>query len=166
MNQRYGESMLKLTIYHNIHLTRQEIYDLYEGKEIVTVGVAVPTWFINKITSEPANEVFCNYYLKNPKKEIPIRIVSDGYEITLPYREAKKYDTKNKITKSNNDLEDMYLKSIKEISCKNLLDPADGGSGFLNYRELNKIKVRNKELDIMHYIIISRVENLIESIGN
>jgi hypothetical protein len=158
--------MLRLTIYHNIHLTRDQIYDLHQGEDVTTVGVSVPTWFLNKITSEPANEVFCKYYLKNPKKEIPIKIMADGYEITLPYREAKVYDPKNKITKEEDDLEDMYLKSIKEISCKNLLDPSDGGCGFLNYRELNKIKVRNKELDIMHYIVITKIENLIESIGN
>lgn len=157
--------MLKLTIYHNIHLTREQIYDLNEGKDIECVGIAVPTWFINKITSEPANEVFCKYYLKNPKKEIPIKILHDGFEITLPYREAKNYNQKHKLLKDDNDLENMYLRSIKEISCKNLLDPIDGGSGFLNYRELDKVKVRNKELDIMHYVVISKIEQLIESIS-
>lgn len=158
--------MLRLTIYHNIHLNREQIYNLNEGKDIESVGVAVPTWFVNKITSEPANEVFCKYYLKNPKKEIPIKILNDGYEITLPYREAKKHNLKPKDPNNDNDLENMYLRSIKEISCKNLLDPVDGGCGFLNYRELNKVKVRNKELDIMHYIVISRVEQLIDSISS
>ena len=153
--------MLRLTVYHSIHLTREQIYSLESGKDVVTVGVSVPTWFIKKITSEPANEVFCKYYLQNPKKEIPIKILEDGYQVTLPYREAKQYDPLAKST--HNDLDDMYFKSIKEISCKNLLDPPDGGCGFLNYRELNKVKVRGKELNIMHYVVIKRIEELIQS---
>jgi len=58
--------MLNLTIQHFIHLARDQRYALHEGIELVVVGVSIPVWFLDKVTSEPAKEVFCRYYLKNP----------------------------------------------------------------------------------------------------
>lgn len=135
--------MLKLTINHNIYVSREQSYLLHEGKEIIIIGASVPVWFYNKVSSEPAIEVFCKYYIKNPKKETPIKILEDGYEINLPFE-------KNII---NN----------KEISSKSLLDIRDGGSEFLNYRELNKVLVKDKTLSIMHYVTINRLEKIEKS---
>jgi hypothetical protein len=132
--------MLKLTINHNIYVSREQSYLLHQGKEIITIGASVPVWFYNKVSSEPAIEVFCKYYIKNPKKEIPIKILEDGYEINLPFEE-KSIDS-------------------KEISSKSLLDICDGGSEFLNYRELNKVLVKDKTLSIMHYVTINRLEKI------
>jgi hypothetical protein len=132
--------MLKLTINHNIYVSREQSYLLHQGKEITTIGASVPVWFYNKVSSEPAIEVFCKYYIKNPKKEIPIKILEDGYEINLPFEE-KSIDS-------------------KEISSKSLLDICDGGSEFLNYRELNKVLVKDKTLSIMHYVTINRLEKI------
>lgn len=163
--------MLRLTIHHNIHLNREQRYALHKGEDISVVGVSIPIWFIKKGTSEPANEIFCNYYLKNPKKEIPIKILDDGYEITLPYREGKTLpitdeDWRKMNLKNPDVLDDMYLKTVREVSSKNLLDVEDGGSdGFLNYRELNKVIIKEKELNIMHHITINKIENLLESMN-
>jgi len=66
--------------------------------------------------------------------------------------------------KNPNKLEDMYVKTVKEVSSKNILDIEDGGSAFLNYRELNKVMIKNKELNIMHHITINKIENLIDSL--
>jgi hypothetical protein len=154
--------MLRLTIYHNIHLTKDQVYDLHNGKNIKVVGVSIPIWFIGKLTSEPANEVFCNYYLKNPKQETPIKILQDGYEISLPYYMGATTTVATAMDNLTN-LKSIHSKSAKEVSSKNLLDIIDGGSEFLNYRELDKINVNNKELSIMHYVVINRMQKLQES---
>lgn len=156
--------MLSLTIHHNIHLTKQQRYALHEGQDIVVVGVSIPVWIADKMTSEPAKEVFCNYYLKNPKEEIPIRILDDGYEITIPYREGKDLNLSNEEWRELNmndpeKLQEMYENLESEVSSKNLLDIEDGGSEFLNYRELNKVPSEDKFLNIMHHIVISKMEN-------
>ena len=159
--------MLRLTIHHNIHLTREQRYALHNGEDLNVIGVSIPIWLIKKGTSEPANEIFCRYYLKNPKIDTPIKIFDDGYEISLPYREGKKIYISDKEWRelNSNDpekLEDMYVKTIKEVSSKNILDIKDGGSEFLNYRELNKVMIKKKELNIMHHITINKIENLID----
>ena len=62
--------MLSIAIHHNIWLTRDQRYAIHDGAEIVVVGVSIPVWVHNnKVTSEPAKEVFCKYYLKNPKQD-------------------------------------------------------------------------------------------------
>jgi hypothetical protein len=155
--------MLRLTIYHNVHLTKDQVYDLHDGKEIVAVGVSMPIWFVGKLTSEPANEVFCKYYLKNPKQEKPIKILEDGYEITIPHHLGESPDI-HEAMENLTKLEKINAKTKKEVSSKNLIDIADGGSEFLNYRELDKVIVNNKELSIMHYVVINRMQKLEESL--
>lgn len=162
--------MLSLTIHHNIHLTREQRYSLHEGNDVATIGISVPVWHSEKLTSEPAKEVFCWYYLKNPRKEIPIRILTDGYEICLPYREGQgltisdeEYRALN--THDPDKLRDLLSQTIQEVSSKKLIDMKDGGSGgFLNYRELNKVPRNEGTLSIMHHIVISKVEDLTNSI--
>lgn len=161
--------MLQLIIHHNIHLTRDQRYSLHNDNDIKVIGVSVPVWNYDRLTSEPAKEVFCNYYLKNPKKEIPIKILDDGYEISIPYREGIGLNITNEewfeLLKNNPyKLESMYKQTIQEISSKNLLDLKDGGCGCINYRESNKIKREKDTLSIMHYVCIYSIEDLILSI--
>ena len=60
--------MLSLAIHHNLWLTRDQRYAVHNGIELVIVGVSVPVWVANqKSTSEPAQEIFCKYNLKNKK---------------------------------------------------------------------------------------------------
>lgn len=162
--------MLRLNIYHNIHLTKEQRYDLHAGKDMKVTGVSVPVWFLGTATSEPAQEVFCNYYLKNPKKEIPIKILNDGYEINLPYRPSSMPEISDEEWRDLNlnnpkKLNKIYESYKKEVSSKNLLDICDRGSKFLNYRELNKIFIKEKELNIMHHITIGDIEELKKSLN-
>jgi hypothetical protein len=164
-------NVLNLTIQHLIHLTREQRYALHEGIEIVTVGICVPVWFVNKMTSEPAREVFCNYYIQNPKADHPIKVRGDGFEITLPYREGKGLsltDDEWRILHNQNPekLERLYKQCVAEVSSKNLLDIGDGGNGgHLCYREHNKIQEDGQTLNMMHYIQISPIEDLTASIS-
>jgi hypothetical protein len=163
--------MLSLAIHHNIHLTREQRYALHEGETITVVGVSVPVWFIQKKTSEPAKEVFCKYNLSNPKKDMPIQILEDGYDITIPFREGTKLNMSDEEWKYlffNNHarLDALYKNTIPEISSKLLLDVKDGGCAGLNYREHNKAKRGDQTISIMHYICIEPIEVLLRSITN
>lgn len=156
--------MLALTIHHNIRLTHDERYKLHDGEDIEVVGVSVPVWFLNKATSEPAKELFCKYYLKNPKQEMPIRILEDGYEITLPNRPAKTPRTITNEQWRNLTLEqrdEYYDRCVPEVSSRNLLDLPEG-NGSLTYREQNQIKQNGEMMSIMHYVCIASIEKMNE----
>jgi len=156
--------MLALTIHHNIRLTRAQRYELHEGTDVEVVGVSVPVWFMGKATSEPAKEVFCKYYIKNTKREHPIKMLSNGFEITLPNRPGSRPDKEI----SNDEWREMrqhqkdmyYAQFVPEISSKCLLDIPDGGSKRLNYREQNKVKHDDEFMSIMHYINIGDMSEM------
>lgn len=159
------KNILNLNIQHNIHLTREQRYQLHDGVDVEVVGVSIPVWIINNVTSEPVTEVFCKYYLKNPKLEIPIKILKDGYEITIPYRQGKKLEISDEewrdlSFKNPDKLHEMYASLPKEVSTKNLLDLIEGGSEFMNYKELNKIMINDKTINVMHFVTISTIEKL------
>lgn len=162
--------MIRLTVQHNIHLTRDQRYALHEGIELVVVGVSVPVWFQNNITSEPGKEIFCRYYIKNPKKDCPIQILENGYEITLPYRLGQELSVSDEQWRHLNfkepeKLDAMYKSLVNEASSKNLIDIKDGGSECLSYREHNKIKKGEEMMNVMHFVNIGSVESLIDSIA-
>ena len=161
--------MLNLTIQHMIHLTRDQRYAVHEGIELVVPGVSIPIWFMEKATSEPAKEVFCHYYFKNPKEDIPVQIKEDGFEICLPFRPGKELGLTDEQWRELNlrnpeKLELMYKNTPSEVSSKNLLDLKDGGSGHLMYREHNKLKQNNKLLNVMHFIQIGDMQALLDSL--
>jgi len=154
------KQMLSLTIHHNIRLTRDQRYDLHNGKSVEVVGVSVPVWFMGKATSEPAKEIFCKYHLKNNQKMHPVKILADGYEITLPNRagsEPKRISDKEWRDMDQSQRDDYYSLFVSEISSKSLLDIEDGGSKRLNYREQNKVKQNDDFLRSMHYIDIGEI---------
>jgi hypothetical protein len=162
--------MIRLTIQHNIVLTRDQRYALHEGIELVVVGVSVPVWFKENITSEPGKEIFCRYYLKNPKKDVPIQIMKNGYEITLPNRPGQHLsisdeDWRHLSYKEPDKLRAMYQSLDTEVSSKNLLDLKDGGSSSLSYREHNKTHKEDETLNVMHFVHIGSMESLTESIS-
>lgn len=162
--------MLSLSIQHNIHLTRQQRYDLHEGKDIEVVGYSVPVWVAEKITSEPGKEIFCHYMLKNPRKELPIKILDNGYEVTIPYREGTQLEISNDEWRRLNQhepekLQELYKQLIPEVSSIRLLDISDGGNGgSMIYREHNKVNHNEDILNIIHYVSIEPIESLITSL--
>ena len=161
--------MLNLTIQHMIHLTREQRYAVHEGIELVVQGISIPIWFMDKVTSEPAKEVFCRYYLKNLKGDIPVQIKNDGFEISLPFRPGKKMDLTDEQWRELNlrnpeKLELMYKNTPSEVSSINLLDLKDGVSGRLMYREHNKLKQNDKLLNVMHFIQIGDMQTLLDSL--
>lgn len=162
--------MLSLTVQHLIHLSKKQRYALHSGIELVVFGVSVPVWHIDKVTSEPAKEVFCKYYLKNTKQDAAIVVRDDGFEIVLPYRQGKGLEITDEEWrelkfKNPEKLELMYRKCVQEVSSKNLLDIEDGGSGHMFYREHNKFKESERTLDIIHFVQIEKLDKLVSSLG-
>lgn len=162
--------MLSMAVNHNIWLTRDQRYALHEGIEIVVVGVSVPVWVHNnKVTSEPAKEVFCKYVLKNPKFDAPIQLVSDGYEITMPNREGTlpsltDEEWRNLHFNDPEKLESYYEKCQRAVNSKNLLDIKDGGSKYLSFREHNKIKSNDEFVNFIHFVSIMDIEELTKNL--
>lgn len=160
--------MLNLSINHNIFLTRDQRYALHGGIDLVVVGFAVPVWFTNKTTSEPAKEVFCKYYLKNNKRDLPLKVLKNGFEIHLPFREGQKPEiTDEQWRLLNNDplkLEEYYKSCISETSSKCLLDVKDGGSKHLFYREHNKIQKNEESFIMINYVCMEDMEELNNSL--
>ncbi len=163
--------MMNLSITHMIYLTEDQRYKLFLYQDIEVVGVSIPIWFDNNITSEPAKEVFCNYLLKNPvsDNDIPIKILKDGYEIVLP---CKKTDERPIISDdeyrkmSQRDLDKWYDSWPLDIGAKNLLNLEDGGSKHIHYREHNKMFSDEKTLNIIHYVNIDDISYLENSLVN
>ena len=166
--------MLNLTIQHFIHLTKAQRYALHDGIQLVVVGISVPVWFLNKNTSEPAKEVFCQYYLQNTREDQPINIVQDGYEITLPYRQGQELLNEHGHRLSDEEwrklnfaepdkLEALYDKHVSEISSEQLLDPPTGRR-CMTYREHNKVKHGDGDLIIIHYVNIMDIDQLMSTL--
>jgi hypothetical protein len=160
---------INLIISHNIHLSRQERYDLHEGKVLDIVGVSIPTWQINNIPTEPAKEVFCKYQLKYTGKNEPIKIVPHGFEITLPFRAAlgnrNGLDNEEWRKMSYEQLDLWYSKNQPEVNSKILLDYKDGGCQGISYRESSRLNFDDKLVDVRHHILIGELETLLESLS-
>lgn len=161
--------MLNLGIEHFIWLTKPQRYALHNGVDLVVVGASIPVWSLNKITSEPAREVFCHYYLKNTQEDTPIRILEDGYEIVIPYREGKPLEVSDEEWRQLNFqnpemLEKLYKQRITKVSSDFLLDVSDGGCGSMSYREANKLRNGDTTLNIVHYVNIHDMEQLTSSL--
>lgn len=160
--------MLTLAIYHNIHLTRDQRYHLHAGLDLEVVGVSIPIWFNNKISNEPAKEVVCKYKLRNTKENMPIEFEPDGYLINIPHKPGVNptltdEEWRKLYAEEPELLQQIYQQCWGELSTQNLLDIKDGGSAHLYYREHNKLKSEGKDVHLVHFVVISKIEELIES---
>lgn len=155
-----------LIVSHLIFLTKEERYKLAEGVAVETVGVSIPVWIINQgkkaLTSEPAIEVFCRYYLTN---EIDGGLLSkdrEGFKVNMPqlprgYRPPKELANDEWRVMSVVDQINWHDKNKIPATAKSLLDYNDGGSGSLRFYQVNKQGRSTKE---MHFIDIKSIEVL------
>lgn len=156
-----------LTISHHIRLSRSQRQDLHNGVEQKIIGICIPVWVEDGETSEPAQEIFCWYWLKNSGTENPILVKTEGFEICLPVRKSrplpKEIDDKTWLHLSLHDpnaLSGYYGKIPPEISSKNLLDISEGGGSALIYREESKIRQGLETIKLLHYVCIEAEEEL------
>lgn len=141
--------MATLLITHFIYLTKEQRYALHSGKNIEVVGVSLPVWFYKGTTSEPAKELFCRYELTNDNSNRPIKILEDGYNINLPQKPSEE-DDKSKVKAVFVDYD----------TSERLLDVADGGVEWLEFREYSKIEIDYIEHNIIHFIEMKKIELL------
>lgn len=166
-----------LIITHNIFLTKDDRYDLANGTSIEAVGVSLPVWFDPKgKTSEPAQEIFCNYVLVNPinpNEHIPVQQTDNGYLITLP-QIPEKYKpvrlTDEVFRDMNSEQRSIWYEQHAEPpNGKNLLDIKEGGSEYLKFEEHNQAKIKAPEMkdiytQIIHCVEIKKIEDLEKSL--
>lgn len=127
-------SDLLLTVGHNIFLTREQRYALIENKYLEVIGVSVPCWFNQGLSSEPANEVFCKYKINVSEVEPFIRYKENGYTINL-------------------------LNGGK-TGVNSLRDYKDSGVETLGFNYPGRLKNNNRYIKVMHILEIKDMEEL------
>jgi hypothetical protein len=158
-----------LLVSHNIFLTRDQRYTLIKGNPITVIGVSLPVWFTVKggKTSEPANEVFCNYRIAN--KEGPLATAyENGYDINLPQL-PDDYEVPSKPTNeewrkmSFEDREKWYADNKLLMTIDNLRDIDDNGGEYLRIEEQKTLVLPNGTTPIVHVVEIKKFDVLEET---
>ena len=139
---------LTLATSHNIFLSRQQRYDLFNGKEMEVIGVSVPIWHYQGKTSEPGNEVFCKYKLIPCEYKIFVKHNSSGYDIHLP---RKSYNPEENKT--------------NPLTLKNILDYKDGGIEWIAFRQFGQAHRNKKPVVIVNFVEIKNIEELEKTIS-
>lgn len=135
MNPLIVKNQLYLTIAHNVFLNRKQRYKIgqIDNSEIKVVGVSVPVWCnLNSMTGiaqtdEPADEVFCNYYITNKISKEAIQTLDDGYRIHIAS-------------------ERMRLR---------LLDLVDRGAESVMFSSHSEYLTHNKSYKVIHFISVN-----------
>ena len=126
-----------LTIAHNLFPNREERYRLREpNTEVDTVGICLPVWVSGVVTSEPAEEIYCRYRLRNytTAGTESVHTTDDGYTISLGDKTL--WDS--------------------------ILDSKDGGSGSIYLTHQGKLVKNEIEMLVIHYINIQDIGVLIK----
>lgn len=127
-----------LTIAHNIFMDRDQRYALVKAADtsVEVMGVCVPVWLHNGKTSEPAQEVFCQYKLCNFGDEIKVN--DDGFEIQLASQKPR----------------------------ARLRDLADAGAESILFSRHGDITIDNKQYRVIHFVSIRDISLLHSTISN
>lgn len=154
-----------LAISHNIFLSREQRYALHAGQEIQVVGVSVPVWYFNGITSEPAVEVFVRYTLRNKPESIYLTHNNEGYEISLPPCQQKLLDALPKNVWIPLSQEKQSILLMDDAPClDSLLDIKEGGDEYMQFRQFTKVSKGNKVLNVVHFVEIKKLEDLLDTL--
>lgn len=153
-----------LIVSHTIFLNKEEIERLFSGLSVRTIGCSVPVWFQKGTTSEPAEEVFAQYYISTKKSKLEAKTFDAWYKINIPKLTAD-YEPPERIP---DDLwrempiierEIWYDNNTKPISVDDLMDAPLGGN-YLKFKHLEKLEYTT----IVHFVEINTVERLMESL--
>jgi len=158
---------LSLSISHHLFLTKEQRHTLNEGGIAETIGASIPVWFYKKTTSEPAEEIFCQYVVTNIKTRPCIISDVNGYTINLP---SVPEDWEEPYL-SNEDWRKMtekqrtkwYEENKTPKSSLNLLDPPEGGGQLIFTAQQFRHFQQHKAL-VTHTILIKSKAELIETI--
>ncbi len=165
--------MITLTISHHIFLNKEQRYDLHNREDIEVIGTSVPVWHWNNgETTEPANEIFCKYYLTNIPEDYPLCLLPRGYQINIPQiseQEQLKIDSIRKIghlewNKMSKQKQESFYSMIGASNSTCLLNYEDHGNKFLFFKCHQKEKFKGKIVDMTHFIHMRDLDDLIDSI--
>lgn len=159
--------MLKLSIVHNIFLKQEEVNILNSDDEISIIGACLPVWSFNKMTSEPAEEVFCNYEIYNNKSDraAQVEILKDKYIIYLPDYCHKTYSelTKKQFNKLSINDKRFCSKVNNKIIFEKQTMLLENYDDAIVFRQYEKIKIGDKTKLIEHFVQIRTIKFLLES---
>lgn len=161
--------MINLEISHQVHLTREQRYQLAIGQTVATVGIAVPVWLDNGIMQNIPEEVFCHYGLLNKDDGKAVEQKDDGFIFSLPREFAKelKMDTNLWDILSAEEQKEWFINNPKPKNASLLLDVEDGGIENLFYQIIEKRMVFNKRLvRVIHSIELIDIKDLTQSLLN
>lgn len=162
--------MITLAISHNIFLTKEQRYALHNRQDTEAVGISVPVWFIKGNTSEPAEEVFVKYLIKNCQEDQAyIKNIKSGYVVNVPQLPAS-YKPPERIP--DDEWREMgvirqelwYADNKAPASSNGLLDIKDGGGGYLSFKATSKTTKNNTAISVVHFIEINSCEDLTETL--
>lgn len=158
-----------LAISHNLFLNYQERYDWYNGKEIEVIGVSMPVWFADGTSSEPGHEVFTKYKLLTSEDKALIQHNKElFYEIHMPKCPPKPYMKLPEevwASLTPEEQEAWYVENEPTQSITNILDIKDGGSEWLAFRQYGKVRKEKATLNVVHFVEIKPIEQLLASIN-
>lgn len=159
--------MLKLSIIHNIFLKEEEVNILNSEDTISVIGVCLPIWSFNKMTSEPAEEVFCNYEIYNNSSEQinQVEILKDKYKIYLPDYCHKTYSelTKKQFIQLSAEDKNCCSKIDNKIIFEQQSILLKNYDDAIMFKQYEKIKIGDKIKLIEHFVQIRTIKFLIES---
>jgi hypothetical protein len=125
-----------LVVNHILYLTpEQRIALVRDRTPAQVVGISVPVWLCDGKSNEPAQEVFCQYTITNEQQEMMLSPLPTGYRINLPQPKPSLNDSEQ----GSPDL-------------KKLGNPEDGGMGWLLFKQFQKIKHKDRDITVLHYV--------------
>ncbi len=145
-------------------LTYEQRYEVQNRTTVQVVGVSCPIWTHQEESSEPGLELFCLYRII-PGDTLRIKHRKDGYDITLPERKMTE-PLSDEVWKSLTPeaQREWYATNEPQPSAYNLRNIRDGGSEWLAFRQVSKIRRKNKSLYLVHYVEIKDISLLKESL--
>jgi hypothetical protein len=137
---------MKLAVSHNIFLSREQRYQIatWPYAEVTVVGVSIPVWYKTKVsgkkiklaTSEPAEEIICNYLISNLRADRIVEVLYDGYRIFLP-------------------------QGVPDT----LRDVQDQGAAAVTFRHYTTVTLNDEEYKVGHYVSIRDDSELLETLA-
>jgi len=156
--------MLKLSIMHTIFLKQEEVNKLNSNQNVSVIGICLPVWSFNKNSSEPAEEVFCEYEIQNNEFK-PIEILKNKYKIYLPdYCHKMNIELTKKQFNNLSDIDKSLCVNVENkfvLTKQPILLEKDEDCIF--FKQYEKIKNLDKIKLIEHIVQIRKMKYLYDS---
>ena len=146
-------------------MTREQRYELVEGKQVEVVGVSIPVWVWGNETSEPATELFCKYTLTNQAGKTKIMPFNEGYLVNMPQPTLNRVPQASLSNEewrgmSPSQQERWYDNIPEQKTGQNLRDIRDGGSEYLRLEGTKRMQREGKAVTLYHVIEIRDMHEL------